>query len=105
MGIPPHRWPASSLEKLIGCSARRAFLRHVGFDTLDLLAEELYSRSELFDGEQGQILPDLVRDLLLRFVVIVDRRHLRLLPRKSSHRCRGCHTAEPRLNKVVPLRK
>jgi hypothetical protein len=46
-----------------------------------------------------------VRDFFLRFVVIVDRRHLRLLPQKSSRRCRGCHMAEPRLNKIIPVRK
>jgi hypothetical protein len=80
-------------------------LLHVGFDTLDLIAEELRARSELFGREQSQILSDLVRDFFLRFVVIVDRRHLRLLPQKSSRRCRGCHIAKPRLNKTIPVRK
>src|SRR5689334_16225406 len=101
MRIPPHLLPASSLEKLIGCGARRALLRHVGFESLDLITEELHSRSEFFDREQGQILPDLVRDFFLRFVIFVGRRHLRLLPQKSSRRCRGCHIAGARLNKVT----
>jgi len=105
MGIPPYLWPASSLEKLIGCSARCVLLRHVGFDTLDLVTEELHSRSKLFEREQSQILPDLVRDFFLRFIVIVDRGHLHLLPQKSSRHCGGCHIAELRLNKVIPVRR
>src|SRR5262245_24334479 len=102
MGIPPHLRTASSLEKLIGCGARCALLCHVGFDALDLVTEELHSRTELFDREQCQILPDLMRDLFLGFVVVINRRHLRLLPQKSSGRWHGCHIAEPRLNKMHP---
>src|SRR5262245_4179877 len=42
-----------------------------------------------------------MRDLFLGFVVIINRRHLRLLPQKSSRRWHGCHIAEPRLNRGI----
>src|SRR5947208_17188557 len=64
-----------SLEKLIRGRALRLLLRLVGFEPRDLLVEQRDALVEFLDRQQRQVLPDLVRDLLLRPVVLIDRWH------------------------------
>jgi hypothetical protein len=74
-----HRLKTDRLQ----CATRA--LRHVGFDTLDLFAEELIAQRALRPRAESD--PARSCAIFLRFVVIVDRRHLCLLPQKSSRRC------------------
>jgi hypothetical protein len=63
-------------EKLIRCRALGAGGSHVGFEPRDLTAHKLNARGQLLNGKQAEVLPDLVRHLLLRsVVVIVECRH------------------------------
>src|SRR5207342_2344082 len=66
---------ASPLEELVRGRTLRLLLCLVGLEPCDLLAQQCDALVELLDREQGQILPDLVRDFLLRPVVFVDHWH------------------------------
>jgi hypothetical protein len=79
-----HRRSRSSLEKLVGGGTRRALLLHICLEPVDFIAQQLHAQTKLFYGEQCEILPDIVRDFLLRFVVLVDRRHFNLPDLLSS---------------------
>src|SRR5262249_20875290 len=79
-----HRRPMSPLEKLIGGGTRRVLLFHVRFEPVDFVVEQLHALTKLFHGKQCEVLSYLVRDLLFRFVILVDRRHFELP--------RSCHS-------------
>jgi len=48
---------------------------------------------QLLDRQQGQVLPDLVDDLLFRTVIVVDGWHISRIPQRAA----GCHTLPCRL--------
>jgi hypothetical protein len=73
-----HRRSRSSLEKLISGGTRRALLLHICLEPVDFVVQQLHAQTQLFYGEQREILPNIVHDFLLRFVVLVDRRHFNL---------------------------
>jgi hypothetical protein len=73
-----HRRSRSSLEKLISGSTRRALLLHISLEPVDFLVQQLNAQTKLFNGEQREILPNIVHDFFLRFVVLVNRRHFNL---------------------------
>ena len=75
LDLPLRPAGALFLEELIGGLARSLFAGLVGLKTRDLTLQQGNTLVELADRKQGQILPDLVRDLLLRTVILVDRRH------------------------------
>src|SRR5437016_547016 len=75
----------STFEKLIGGSAGSALLRHIRFKTIDLVVQQLHAKSKFFHRKQSEILPNLMHDFLLRFVVLVNCRHFGL----PTH----CHSA------------
>jgi hypothetical protein len=89
---------------LIGGGAGRALFRHIGLEPRDLLIEERDAGGKLLDREQGQVLADLVSDLLLRPIILVHRRHHRTslesqAKPKSAPAC--CHTARRPLNRAA----
>jgi hypothetical protein len=73
-----HRRSKSSLEKLISRCTRRTLLLHICLEPVDFVVQQLHAQTKLFYGEQREILPNIVHDFLLRFVVLVDRRHFNL---------------------------
>src|SRR5215813_1115222 len=75
-----HRRQMSPLEKLIGGRTRRVLLFHVRFEPVDFVVQQLHALTKLLHGKQREVLSYLVRDLLFRFVVLVDRRHFELPP-------------------------
>jgi hypothetical protein len=72
-----HRRSKSSLEKLISGCTRRTLLLHIYLEPVDFVVQQLHAQTKLFYGEQREILPNIVHDFLLRFVVLVDRRHFK----------------------------
>src|SRR3954463_3791663 len=64
-----------SLEELVGRRTLRLLLDLVGLEPGDFLVQQHDALVELLNREQRQILPDLVRDLFLRPVVVIRRGH------------------------------
>src|SRR3954451_17813860 len=64
-----------SLEELVGGRALRLLRDLVGLEPGDFLLQQRDALVELLNREQCQILPDLVRDLFLRPVVVIHRGH------------------------------
>ncbi len=67
--------PAYFLKKRIGRRFRRALSRDFGLEPRDFVLEQTDPAGEFPDGQQRQVLADLVGDFLLRQVVRVDSGH------------------------------
>jgi hypothetical protein len=75
---------ASFFEKGICCGLRGALSCHFRFQSGDFFLEQANPFAELSDRQQRQILPDLVRDLLLWQFVGIDSGHLRSFANKLA---------------------
>src|SRR5258705_12682130 len=87
---------ASLLEELIGDVARRLFAGDRAFKPRDLLLEQCDALLQLLDRQKRELLPDLVRDLLLRTIVFVVFHVCAPLRRIAPSRraaSRGCPSA------------
>jgi hypothetical protein len=69
----------SGFEKSIRCVAASSLLCGVCCQPFDLGREQRNASRDVIDGQQRQILPDLVDDFLSRFVVFIVDGHASLL--------------------------